>query len=261
MDNFQKDPFAGLSMLQTAENVARRFGISTSEQNEVALRRYAQYEDALANDRTFQKCYMRLPFEVPDKAFRRIVGTIEGDEGIHGTTAAGLAQLKPVLEGGSVTFGGQTHPADGNAAMFVCSQERARALSTRPEIRIQVLATGQARVEKGYMPAAPVPAARDALARAGIDTRSITHVKTHNPFVIGDILVSRELGFSLEKMNGYGCSLVWGHPQGPTGMRAVIELIEQMVAEGGGVGLFTGCAAGDSAMAVLVRVDDGGRRA
>jgi acetyl-CoA acetyltransferase len=82
-------------------------------------------------------------------------------------------------------------------------------------------------------------------------------VKTHNPFVLTDIVVARELGFPVQKINGYGCSLVWGHPQGPTGLRAVIELIEQMAAEGGGIGLFTGCAAGDSAMAVLLRVDDG----
>jgi len=261
MDNFQKDPFAGLSMLQTAENVARRFGISTAQQNDVTLMRYAQYGHALADGRAFQRRYMRLPFEVPDKNFRRIVDTLEGDQGIHATTDTGLAGLKPVLEGGTVTFGGQTHPADGNAAMFVCTQARAQALATRPEIGVEILATGQARVEKGFMPAATAPAARDALARAGIAAASLTHVKTHNPFALGDIVVSRELGFPLGKMNGYGCSLVWGHPQGPTGMRGVIELIEQMAAEGGGIGLFTGCAAGDSAMAVLVRVDDSGRLA
>jgi acetyl-CoA acetyltransferase len=260
MDNFGKDPFAGLSMLQTAENVARRHGISSAEQNDVTVMRYAQYEDALADDHAFQKRYMRLPFEVPDKNFRKVVQAIEGDEGIHRTTAEGLAQLKPVIEGGTVSFGGQTHPADGNAALFVCTRGRAEQLTTRPEIGIEILATGQARVDKGFMPAATVPAARDALARAGVNPAALTHVKTHNPFVLGDIVVSRELGFPLEKMNGYGCSLVWGHPQGPTGMRAVIELVEQMVAEGGGVGLFTGCAAGDSAMAVLVRVDDGRRK-
>jgi len=199
---------------------------------------------------------MRLPFEVPDKSFRKVQSTLDGDQGVHETTAAGLAKLEPLRPGGTVTFGGQTHPADGNAAMFVCSAARARELSTRPELHIQVLATGQARAEKGYMPAATVPAAQDALARAGLAASAVTHVKTHNPFVVGDIVVSRELGFALEKMNGYGCPLVWGHPQGPTGMRAVIELVEQMVAEGGGVGLFTGCAAGDSAMAVLLRVDD-----
>ena len=257
LDNFQKDPYAALSMLQTAENVARRHGITRAEQDEVTLQRYAQYADALTNERAFQKRYMRLPFEVPDKSFRRVVGTLEGDEGIHETTADGLSALQPVLEGGTVTFGGQTHPADGNAGLFVCNESRARELSARPEIRIEVLATGQARVDKGYMPAATVPAARDALARAGLQPSALTHVKTHNPFVLTDIVVSRELGFPLDRINGYGCSLVWGHPQGPTGLRAIIELIEQMAAEGGGVGLFTGCAAGDSAMAVLLRVDDG----
>lgn len=257
LDNIQKDPYAGLSMLQTAENVARRHHISREEQNEVTLLRYAQYAEALAQDRAFQRRYMQLPFEVPDRTFRRVLRTLDGDEGIHDTTPQGLAALKPVLEGGTVTYGGQTHPADGHAGLFVCSEARARALSTRPEVRIRVLATGQARVDKGFMPAAPVPAARDALAKAGLHPRQITHLKTHNPFVLTDIVVARELEFPVEKINGYGCSLVWGHPQGPTGMRSVIELVEQMVAEGGGVGLFTGCAAGDSAMAVLVRVEDG----
>ena len=59
-------------------------------------------------------------------------------------------------------------------------------------------------------------------------------------------------------MNNFGSSLVWGHPQGPTGLRSVIELIEELVLRGGGYGLFSGCAAGDSAMAVVLKVDDRG---
>ncbi len=57
-------------------------------------------------------------------------------------------------------------------------------------------------------------------------------------------------------MNRFGCSLVWGHPQAPMGTRAVIELIETLVLQGGGLGLFTGCAAGDTAMAVVIEVGD-----
>jgi acetyl-CoA acetyltransferase len=57
-------------------------------------------------------------------------------------------------------------------------------------------------------------------------------------------------------MNNYGCSLIWGHPQGPTGLRAIIELIEELALAGGGLGLFQGCAAGDSSMAVVVSVSD-----
>jgi acetyl-CoA acetyltransferase len=58
------------------------------------------------------------------------------------------------------------------------------------------------------------------------------------------------------KMNNYGSSLVWGHPQAPMGMRAVIELIEELALRGGGWGLFSGCAAGDTAMAVVLEVGD-----
>jgi acetyl-CoA acetyltransferase len=64
------------------------------------------------------------------------------------------------------------------------------------------------------------------------------------------------MGVKKEAMNNYGSSLVWGHPQGPTGMRLIMELIEELVLLGGGYGLFTGCAAGDTAAAVVVKVGD-----
>ncbi|MDE3053883.1 MAG: thiolase family protein, partial [Gemmatimonadota bacterium] len=76
----------------------------------------------------------------------------------------------------------------------------------------------------------------------------------HVPFAVNDVLLSRELPMDPEKMNRHGCSLVWGHPQAPTGMRAIEELVEDLVLRGGGYGLFTGCAAGDSAAAAVVRV-------
>ena len=256
LDNFKGDPFARVAMITTGENVAQRFSITTAEQNEVTLLRYAQYQDALADDRAFQRRYMSLPFEVPDGRFHKVVSRMEGDEGVHDTSAAALARLKPVLEGGTITYGGQTHPADGNAALFVCSQGKAGELSKRPEIRIRLLGVGLARTDMALMPYAPVPASHAALKNAGLTMDQVTHVKTHNPFVVNDIVFSREMHFSLEKMNQFGCSLVWGHPQGPTGLRGLIELIEQMVLQGGGIGLFTGCAAGDTAMTLIIQVDD-----
>ena len=159
LDNFARDPFAGVAMLATAENCAAKWGLSRERQDEVTLRRYAQYDDALADGRAFHRRFMDLPFEVPDAKFRKIAGTVEGDTGIHPTTAAGLAALKPAREGGSVTFGGQTHPADGNAGIVVASRERARELSRNPGIEVRILGFGMARVEPAFMPAAPVPAA------------------------------------------------------------------------------------------------------
>ena len=254
LDNFAKDPYAGKAMVGTAENVANRYQISTALQHEVVLRRYEQYSQALSEQ--FHKRFMSLPFEIPDKRFRKTINTIEGDEGIYPSSAEKLATLKPVIDNGSVTLGGQTHPADGNAGVIICDRNKARELSADAKVEIRLMGFGQARTEKAQMPYAPIPAAQQALTRADLTIDDIDAVKTHNPFAVNDIVFSHEMGFALEHMNNYGCSLIWGHPQGPTGLRTIIELIEELVLKGGGYGLFSGCAAGDSAMAAVIAVSD-----
>jgi acetyl-CoA acetyltransferase len=256
LDNFDCDPLGGHAMIQTGENVAAKHGISTAEQHEVVLRREEQYRAALADGAAFLKRFMTLPFEVPAPNFKKTVSTLEGDEGAGHSTAEGLARLKPVQPNGTVTFGGQTHPADGNAAIIVASAGKARELSKDPKIAVRLLGFGQARAPLGFMPEATVPAARQALERAGLAIADMAAIKTHNPFALNDIYFSRQTGAALGDMNNYGSTLVWGHPQAPMGTRAVIELIEELALRGGGRGLFTGCAAGDSAMSVVLEVGD-----
>jgi acetyl-CoA acetyltransferase family protein len=255
LDNFARDPFAGVAMIETAENVARKYGVTREEQDEITLRRQEQYADALADDRAFHRRYMDLPFETPDPRFAKGASQVDGDQGIQPPDAAKLRALKPVRDGGTVTFAGQTHPADGNAGLIVASRDRARALRRGP-IEVAILGFGQARVEPAHMPEAPVPASRRALDAAGLTIQEIDAVKSHNPFAVNDAVFARATGFPVERMNSYGCSLIWGHPQGPTGMRGLIELIEELSLRGGGTGLFQGCAAGDTAMAMVVRVGD-----
>ncbi|HET9351655.1 MAG TPA: thiolase family protein [Burkholderiales bacterium] len=250
MDNFGCDPLGRHAMVTTAENVAKKHGLTTSAQHEVVLLRERQYRQAV--EEGFHKRFMTLPFEVPGSKT-----PLTGDEGIRSSTAEGLAKLKPVVEGGTVTYGGQTFPADGNAAIVLASADKAKELSRDKKIRIRVHGFGQARAPLAYMPEAPLPAAQRALAQAGIALQDLKAIKTHNPFAVNDILFSRANGVPLERMNNYGCSLVWGHPQAPMGTRAVIELIEELVMRGGGYGLFTGCAAGDTAMAVVLEVSGG----
>jgi acetyl-CoA acetyltransferase len=254
-DNMAHDPYAKNPMLQTGENVAARYKITTAEQNDLKLRRYQQYQDALADDRAFQKRYM-VDVPLSDSKFRKQTGVLSADEGIFPTTAEGLARLKPVKEGGTITFGGQTHPADGNAGAIVTSRERAREVATDKGIEIELLGFGLARVEPGFMPTAPGPAALNALKAAGLAMAQVDAVKTHNPFTVNDIAFARDTGFPLEKMNNFGSPIIWGHPQGPTGLRAIIEMIEELVLRGGGVGVFTGCAAGDTGYATVLRVTD-----
>ncbi len=254
-DNFNFDPFAANAMIETAENVAAEARITPEEQNAVTLLRYQQYQQALKDDAAFHRRYMVTPIEVKDPAGRKVVATVADDEGVYATTAEGLSRLRPVKEGGSVSFGTQTHPADGNCGMVITSRERAQELSRDPVVNIQIVSFGQARAKKGFMAQATVPAARQALNAAGISLRDIKSIKTHNPFAVNDIYFAREMGISLDAFNNYGSSLIFGHPQGPTGMRLMIELIEELVLFGGGYGLFTGCAAGDTGAAIALRVD------
>jgi acetyl-CoA acetyltransferase family protein len=247
MDNFGCDPLGKHAMVTTAENVAKKHGIGTAAQHEVVLMREKQYREAVESG--FHKRFMTLPFEVPGSKT-----PLAGDDGIRASSAEGLAKLKPVVDGGSVTYGGQTFPADGNAAIVLATPDKAKELSKDKKIRIRLLGFGQARAALAYMPEAPAPAASRALAQAGVSPKDLKAVKTHNPFALNDIVFSRATGVPLERMNNYGCSLVWGHPQAPMGTRAIIELIEELVLRGGGYGLFTGCAAGDTAMAVVLEV-------
>ncbi len=254
-DNFSRDPFAKNSMVQTAENVAKKAGIERAEQDEVALLRCRQYEDALKDDAAFLRRFMVLPVEVKDASGRKVMATVTGDEGVFPTSAEGLAKLKPVMEGGSVTFGSQTYPADGNAGLIVTTRERAAELSRDPKITVRIVSFGQGRADKGLMAMANVPASRQALDRAGISMKDVKAVKTHNPFAVNDVYFAKEMGIGATDMNRFGSSLVWGHPQAPTGARLIIELIEELAIAGGGYGLFTGCAAGDTAFAVMIKAD------
>lgn len=254
LSNFDNDPLGGPAMVGTAENCARDWQVSTEEQHDVVARRWEQYEMALADDHAFQKKYMKLPFQVPDARFRKTVGEMPGDEGIRPATREAISGLKPVMEDGTVTFAGQTHPADGNCGVVLATKEKAAEMAKDAGVEIQVLGFGSARAKPHYMPAAPVPAAQKALAMAGLSMDNVDAVKTHNPFVVNDVVFARETGYDVNKMNNYGCSLIFGHPNGPTGMRQTVELIEELVQRGGGIGLFTGCAAGDTGMALVLKV-------
>lgn len=252
MDNFNFDPWARNAMIQTAENVSAETGLTREQADEVTLRRYEQYMMAFENDREFMKGYM-FPVEV--KVSKKKTVLVETDEGVMPTTKEGLAKLKPVQPNGIHTFGSQTHPADGNCAIVVTSRDQAKALSADPGVAIQVVSYGYARAKPGFMAMAVVPAARMALAKAGLDAHDIKAVKTHNPFAANDLYLARELGIDVMGFNNYGCSLIFGHPQGPTGGRLIIEGIEEVVKLGGGYLLWAGCAAGDTGAAVVLKID------
>ncbi len=251
MDNFNNDPWAKNAMIQTAENVAKESGVTREECDDVALRRYDQYMDSLANDRKFQKKYM-VPVNITVSKKKTI--QVAADEGVVQTTRQGLENLKPVLPNGAHTFGAQTHPADGNCGLIVTTKEKASKLSQDSSRDAQIVSYGFSRAKKGFMAMAVVPAAQMALDRAGISIKDVKVIKTHNPFAANDIYLARQMGIDVNSFNNFGSSLIFGHPQGPTAGRLIVEGIEELADKGGGYMLFTGCAAGDTGAALVMKM-------
>jgi len=256
MDNFNKDPNAGLKMIETAENVGKEGGFTKEQCDELSLRRYEQYLMALENEQAFQKGYM---FSAEVKVSRKKTILVEEDEGVTPTTKEGLASLKPLIPGGILSFGSQTHPADGNCGLVVTSEDKARELSADPSLNIQIISYGYSREKPGYMAAAPVPASQMALEKAGLKIHDMKAVKTHNPFVVNDLYFGQQMGIDpmgTEELsfNDYGCSMIYGHPQGPTVGRIIMEGIEEVAMKGGGYFLWTGCAAGDTGGALIFKI-------
>ena len=215
-------------MATTGELVAAEEEISREELDDVTGLRYAQYQRSLENDREFQKRVhgpRHHPAEAqgPDRRGRRL-GRLPDDQD-------GLAKLEPVAEGGVVTFGSQTHPADGTAGMIVTGEEKARGSRTEMASSGCSLrgSHGSAR------PGCPRPRSRRRRRPSPTPASSISGVdviKTHNPFAVNDAYFARQMGVQIKDMNNYGSSLIFGHPQGPTGARLISEMIEELRAEG-----------------------------
>ena len=96
--------------------------------------------------------------------------------------------------------------------------------------------------------------AKRALEKAGIKISDVKAIKTHQPFAINDIYMATKMGIDVNWMNNYGNSMIYGHPQGPTAGRIIIELLEETVMLGGGYCLWAGCAAGDTGAALVFKI-------
>ena len=133
-DNFGNDPYAKNAMIETAENVAKEMQIPKEDQDKLTIQRYQQYQDAIKNNNAFQKKYMITPVDITNQSGRKVIATVKGDEGIYPSTLEGLSKLKPVLSNGTVSYGTQTHPADGNCGIIITTHKQAQEFSTNKNI-------------------------------------------------------------------------------------------------------------------------------
>jgi acetyl-CoA acetyltransferase len=252
-DNFGFDPATGLAMITAAGLAARKYSLDRKEVEDLAFCRYQQYFETKASGFLER---LLVPLEVLNVQ-GRFLGRIDDDVGVRKLTLDGLRGMRELDT--CVTTGTQTHASDGMATMLVTTPERARELSPRPEIVIQFVAKAEFRTHPALMPEAPTLAVQKLLDRTGFTLADIAVIKNHNPFAINEAIFAKVMEHDWRQANKTGCSLVWGHPQGPTLTRMLIEGLEEAVDLGGGLVLLFGCAAGDMGIAALFRVTEGGK--
>lgn len=248
-DNFGFDPATGKAMITAAGMTARKYKVERSEVDDIAFVRHQQYFEA--KDSGFLDRVL-VPFDLLTVAGRPL-GRVDEDKGVRRLTLGTLRGQRELDTG--VTSGTQTHASDGMAGLIVASKEKAKELSPRPEVEIKFLGKAESRTQPSLMPEAPAFAVQALLERCEVTMDDMAVVKNHNPFAVNDAVFTRVTGYDWRKMNRTGCSLVWGHPQGPTLTRVLIEALEEAVQLGGGRVLVFGCAAGDVGIAALFEVN------
>ena len=229
-----------VSMGQTAENVAARYGISRIDQETFALASQQKAAAAVVGGRLSAEL---IPVGIPD-------GIVDADGCPRPlTTLAGLAQLKPAF-GGTVTAGTASPLTDGAAAVLICSE--AFAHRHHLDILARIRTTAVAGCAPEIMGMGPVPATRKALARAGLTMGDIDVVELNEAFASQAVACTRELGISLERTNIDGGAIALGHPLGATGARITGKAAQILRREGKRYALATQCIGGGQGIATVL---------
>ncbi len=240
------DPLCGLVMGETAENLARRYDITRSEQDEFALESQRKTEEAKE-----RRAAEMIPMEIPSRK-RGQTTTVAADEHPRpDTTLEKLASLPPVFDAeGTVTAGNSSGITDAAASLVLMSESRARAEGRQPLARI--LAYASAGVDPAYMGLGPVPATRKVLDRTGLSLSDLDVIDINEAFAAQVIACDRELKFDHEKLNVKGGAIAIGHPIGMSGARIVLTTAYTMREKGYSLGLATLCVSGGQGMSMIL---------
>ncbi|MFY7940636.1 MAG: acetyl-CoA C-acetyltransferase [Burkholderiaceae bacterium] len=231
----------------TAENVAKKYGISREDQDALALA--SQQKAAAAQDAGKLKDEI-VPFSIAQKKGDPIV--FAADEFINRkTNAEVLAGLRPAFDkAGSVTAGNASGLNDGAAGVVVMSAKKAEALGLKPLARIASYAS--AGLDPALMGMGPVPAARKALERAGWKPADLDVLEINEAFAAQACAVHKEMGWDTSKVNVNGGAIAIGHPIGASGCRILVTLLHEMQRQGAKKGIASLCIGGGMGVALTV---------
>jgi acetyl-CoA C-acetyltransferase len=240
------DPFDRVHMGITAENVAKRHGISREDQDALALQSHQRAERAI------REGHFRSQIVPVVQKTRKGEVVFDTDEHVRlGATLENFQGLKPVFvkEDGTVTAGNASGLNDGAAAVLLMNASVARERGLKPMARL--VSYGHAGVEPLYMGIGPVPATRIALERAGIGVDQLDVIEANEAFAAQACAVMRELGFDPAKVNPNGSGISLGHPIGATGAIITTKALYELERIQGRYALVTMCIGGGQGIAAV----------
>jgi acetyl-CoA C-acetyltransferase len=240
------DPWQKMHMGVTAENVAERYKISRTMQDELAVVSQQRAAAAIAAGRFKDQI---VPVEI---ATRKGIVLFDTDEHVRGnTTVETLAGMKPAFkkEGGTVTAGNASGINDGAGAVLMMSAEAVKAHNAKPLARL--VGYAHAGVEPAYMGIGPVPATQKVLARTGLKIEDMDVIESNEAFAAQACAVIQQLGIDPAKVNPNGSGISLGHPVGATGAIITTKAIYELHRTGGRYALVTMCIGGGQGIAAI----------
>jgi acetyl-CoA acyltransferase 2 len=243
-----RDGYCGLAMAETAEKLADCYGLDRTAVDDYAARSQACARAAWAAGALADEV---VPVTLKDRKTRQDVAWATDEHMRPDTTVESLAKLPPYFKkDGVVTAGNASGICDGAAALVVAGEHFARERGLRPLGRL--VGWGVAGVDPSLMGIGPVPAARRALAHAGVALEDMDLVEINEAFAAQYLAVERELGLDRERTNVDGGAVALGHPLGASGARITAHLLHALRRRGGRYGLGAACIGGGQGAAVVV---------
>ena len=240
------DPFCKFFMAQTAENVAKKIGISREEQDEYALRSH-QLGAAAVKAGKFAAEIAPLTVTMGRKEF-----VVDSDDHIKPeTTLEGLSKLRAAFgKEGTVTAGNASGIVDGAAMLVVTTAQQAKELGLT--VKAKIKSWGIAGVEPEIMGIGPVPAIQQACKKADIKVGDLDLIEINEAFSAQYLGCEKELGLDRDKCNVNGGAVALGHPLGATGTRLLLTLTREMEETGKALGCASACIGGGQGIAMIL---------
>jgi len=240
------DAFNGYHMGNTAENVAKQYQITRSQQDEFATASQNKAEAAQKAGRFKDEI---VPVTIKGRKGDIVVDTDEYPKA--GVTVDGISKLRPAFEkDGTVTAANASGINDGAAAVVLMSASQAAKEGKTPLARI--VSWAQAGVDPKIMGTGPIPASRAALKKAGWSTNDLDLIEANEAFAAQACAVNKDLGWDTSKVNVNGGAIAIGHPIGASGARVLVTLLHEMARRDAKKGLATLCIGGGMGIAMCV---------